>query len=108
MPRPKKTHHDYRMAICFFCCRKGDRTVTTGDIEFIKKNILSDFDIHKEFLPLGTCGSCRRMISSGNVSTDNDYNAIIQELTDLPRGINDRSDCICFICDLQAHNLLKT
>ena len=102
MPRPKKTHYDYRANICFFCCRKGDRILTLSQVEYIKKSILPTYDIHKDFLPLGQCGSCRRLISQGkfaNFTEKNDYNAIIKELSELPRGTDDKTDCICVICE---------
>ena len=93
--RPKKTHYDYRSSICFFCCRKGDRNLSPSHIDYIKKNILPNFDIQKDFLPLGTCGSCRRNVSlltsqnpdkrRANLPTDNDYDGIINELSSLPR-----------------------
>ena len=107
--RPKKTHYDYRTSICFFCCRKGDRHLSSGQIEYIKENILPDFEIHKEFLPLGQCGSCRRTIClltgknpsgrSASLPSDNDYDAIIQELSSLPRGTQESTDCSCVICE---------
>ena len=78
---------------------KGDRIITPPQIEYAKQNILPNFDIHKDFLPLGTCGSCRRMVSEKNLSTTNDYDAIIKELSELPRSIDKSIDCTCFICE---------
>ena len=93
--RPKKTHYDYRISICFFCCRKGDRILNPSHIDYIKTNILPNFDLQKDFLPLGTCGTCRgnvSLLTSQNpnkrrvtLPTDNDYAAIIEELSSLPR-----------------------
>ena len=100
MPKKAKTHYEHRISICFLCCRKSDRILTSGQIDYIKTNILPNFDNHKEFVPLGTCGSCRRCVSEGkSTNFSPDYDAIIKELSELPRGINDRRDCTCFICE---------
>ena len=71
---------------------------------------MSDFEIHQEFLPGGTCGTCRGEFSlltgavknptgrTANLLKDNDYCGIIEELSSLPRGTEANTECQCVVC----------
>ena len=65
--RAKRTHDEYRKICCFFWLRKGetksDRQLSVREISLIVENYLSSFEINRDFLPLGCCGTCRKNLS---------------------------------------------
>ena len=63
-----KGHDDYRKVCCFFCLRKGeakktDAPLSARETELIVSHFFPNFEMEKDFLPLGCCGSCRANLS---------------------------------------------
>ena len=113
MPNKPKTHDDCRLLCCILCKRtlKDNRKLTVGNKILIKTNFVPNYDDVHQFLPGGTCGACRRLLTmrfgqksdpkSGTLPFDTDpkyFQNIIEELSQLPSGIGIRIDCTCSIC----------
>ena len=121
-----KGHDDYRKVCCFFCLRKGegkktDAPLSARETELIVSHFFPNFEMEKDFLPLGCCGSCRANLSYRFGKTqrlerykpfpcesDNSfYQDIIDSIRKLPRGSGGNKNCQCFICE-PAHKDFTT
>ena len=107
MPNKKKTHDECRVLCCILCKRtlKDNRTLTVGNKILVKTKFLPNFDDVQQFLPGGTCGSCRKLLTMrfgknadpkfGTLPFDNDpqyFENIIEEQSKLPRSVGTRTD----------------
>ena len=123
--KPKKSQDENKMVCCFFCLRKGktklDKPLSAYETKLIIENYLPNFEIVKDFLPLGCCGSCRRNLSNRfgkNPSLEKYqpfpcesdqqyYQNVSEKLRKLPRGSDGNKECDCFISE-PAHTDFKT
>ena len=114
MPYKRKTHHDCRQSVCFFCFSKCDRHIT----DFIKERILDIFsgnsiDFKDDRVPLGICNSCRAMVQKHGKGDRNlplpkphDYNKVI--IRPKTRRLDSCNCLICQVGKLKGHSTKLT
>ena len=101
-----KSHEEISLQICFFCLRKGDRSLQTSHIDFIERHRFSSYRIFQDILPAGSCGTCRNVISAINKSGNDskrsfpqvDYENLVQKLQRVPPVTRQNPVCQCFQC----------
>ena len=122
-----KGHDDYRKVCCFFCLRKGegkktDAPLSARETELIVSHFFPNFEMEKDFLPLGCCGSCRANLSYRFGKTqrlerykpfpcesDNSfYQDIIDSIRKLPRGSGGNKNCQWKKCVPYPTSMLKS
>ena len=82
----------------------------------IVENYLSSFEINRDFLPLGCCGTCRKNLSLRFGKTPSEkykpfpcesnkdyYQNVIEKLKKLPRGNGSSTECNCEVICKPAH-----
>ena len=98
MPYQARTHEQNRLKNCFFCSKKADREyLSDREISFIRANIFSEFEIYKDYLPGGTCGTCRAKVSRNLPFEHKNYFALINEMSALLR-LRSGGPCQCTYC----------
>ena len=102
MPKEKKTHDDFRKAVCFLCLmkRKDPRNITPNDWEKLNTFFVSGLDPNDERLPSVLCIACRTIVRN---TTSCDHLSAIEifdysRLNQLKPITRNSSSCECTVC----------
>ena len=111
MPKAKLRHDDRLRVVCIMCCGKlgRDQRGIGKDMEAFIQNIFPSFQSERPYLPSGSCGKCRNIVTrfkkngSTNFVSNVDYLSIANELRNLPietRDPTSQTECICTVCQI--------
>ena len=93
-----KTHDECRMGVCIFCIfNKADRKLASSQKEIVS-SLFPNYKSLQDYLPGGSCGTCRKKISKNLPLPPQNYERISEELMSLRSSRGTSQICSCSIC----------
>lgn len=97
-------HEKCRSAVCVVCYKKGKRTLTEKQIEFIQSNLIEGFTMENQYFPSSICVNCNIKLNGKISGKDIDLPMVESHELELPPLLRG-TKCQCRICKVAKSSI---
>ena len=101
-------HIRCRKRVCVMCYRKGSKSISKKEVEYIQTNLINGFTLDNLDFPSALCNGCHLKLHNNMMGKETELPIVLNYDPERPQLLRDFSQCTCKICQVAKSSAINS